>query len=224
MRILMIEKDTTYAVPIVQRLQIDGTFIDEADDGLETLDLGKIYDYDLILVGHAIDMTPLQVVQGLRAGGVSTPVIVLGANPVTVLSAGADDHLPKPVNISELQARINAVVRRSQGHARSVISFGDLDVDVESKIATWKGAGIPLTRKEYAMLELLARRRGITVTKQMFLDHLYGGSTDDEPEAKIIDVFICKLRAKLLAATGHRWIDTIWGRGFALREPAAVAV
>ena len=115
-------------------------------------------------------------------------------------------------------ARIHAVVRRSQGHAESVVQVGDLTVNLDAKTAEIAGERVPLTGKEYQMLEYLSLRKGSTVTKEMFLGQLYGGM--DEPEIKIIDVFICKLRKKLAdASNGKDYIETVWGRGYILREP-----
>ncbi|HIN65408.1 MAG TPA: response regulator transcription factor, partial [Candidatus Obscuribacterales bacterium] len=118
----------------------------------------------------------------------------------------------------ELVARIQAIVRRSKGHAQSVIETGDLRVNLDTKTVDVNGQRVHLTGKEYQMLELLSLRKGTTLTKEMFLNHLYGGM--DEPELKIIDVFICKLRKKLQAATGgQHHIETVWGRGYVLRDP-----
>jgi two-component system cell cycle response regulator CtrA len=121
---------------------------------------------------------------------------------------GADDYVTKPFHRDELVARIHAVVRRSKGHSQSVIRTGKLAVNLDAKTVEVDGSRVHLTGKEYAMLEL---------TKEMFLNHLYGGM--DEPELKIIDVFICKLRKKLaLACGGENYIETVWGRGYVLRD------
>jgi two-component system cell cycle response regulator CtrA len=117
-----------------------------------------------------------------------------------------------------LVARIHAIVRRSKGHAQSVINIGDLCVDLDTKTVEVQHARVHLTGKEYQMLELLSLRKGTTLTKQVFLNHLSGGM--DEPDPKIIDVFICKLRKKLAnASQGKNYIETVWGRGYVLREP-----
>jgi len=120
-----------------------------------------------------------------------------------------------------LIARIHAIVRRSKGHAQSVITTGDLVVNLDAKTVEVGGQRVHLTGKEYQMLELLSLRKGTTLTKEMFLNHLYGGM--DEPELKIIDVFICKLRKKLDAVSGSQnYIETVWGRGYVLRDQEAM--
>jgi len=135
------------------------------------------------------------------------------------LGFGADDYMTKPFHKNELVARIHAIVRRSKGHAQSVIQTGDLLVDLDTKTVEVNGQQVHLTGKEYQMLELLSLRKGKTLTKEVFLNHLYGGM--NEPERKIIDVFICKLRKKLANASGGKdYIETVWGRGYVLREPS----
>ena len=138
---------------------------------------------------------------------------------VSALGFGADDYVTKPFHREELIARIHAVVRRSKGHSQSVIRTGKLAVNLDAKTVEVDSTRVHLTGKEYAMLELLSLRKGTTLTKEMFLNHLYGGM--DEPELKIIDVFICKLRKKLsLACAGENYIETVWGRGYVLRDDA----
>ena len=132
---------------------------------------------------------------------------------------GADDFLTKPFDRRELIARIQAIVRRAKGHSESVIRTGKLTVNLDSRTVEVEGQPLHLTGKEYGILELLSLRKGTTLTKEMFLNHLYGGM--DEPELKIIDVFICKLRKKLAAVLGNEsYIQTVWGRGYVLRDPA----
>ena len=172
-------------------------------------------------------MSGYEVLQTLRVAKVKTPILILSGlagieDKVKGLGFGADDYMTKPFHKDELVARIHAIVRRSKGHAQSVITTGELTVNLDTKTVEVDGQRVHLTGKEYQMLELLSLRKGTTLTKEMFLNHLYGGM--DEPELKIIDVFICKLRKKLASATGgENYIETVWGRGYVLRDPATKA-
>ena len=194
------------------------------DLGAEGLDLGKLYDYDIILLDLNLpDMHGYDVLKKLRVAKIETPILILSGmaesdDKVRGLGFGADDYLTKPFDRRELVARIHAIVRRSKGHSQSVIRTGKLAINLDIKAVEVENQRLHLTGKEYAMLELLCLRKGTTLTKEMFLNHLYGGM--DEPELKIIDVFICKLRKKLAAATeGEHYIETVWGRGYVMRDP-----
>ena len=224
MRVLLIEDDRAMARGIELMLKSEGFNVYTTDLGEEGVDLGKLYDYDLILLDLNLpDMSGMDVLRNLRVGRIETPVMILSGSTeidtkVKTLAGGADDYLTKPFHRDELVARIHAVVRRSKGHAHSVIRTGEIAVNLDGKTVEVNGARLHLTGKEYQMLELLSLRKGTTLTKEMFLNHLYGGM--DEPELKIIDVFICKLRKKLAAAAeGKHHIETVWGRGYVLRDP-----
>jgi two-component system cell cycle response regulator CtrA len=224
MRILLIEDDSATAQSIELMLKSESMNVFATDLGEEGVDLGKLYEYDIILLDLNLpDMSGYEVLRSLRVSKVSTPILILSGtagieDKVKGLGFGADDYMTKPFHKDELVARINAIVRRSQGHAQSVVHTGDLTVNLDQKTVEVDGARIHLTGKEYQMLELLSLRKGTTLTKEMFLNQLYGGM--DEPEIKIIDVFICKLRKKLATASGGKdYIETIWGRGYVLREP-----
>lgn len=224
MRVLLIEDDPSTSKSIELMLSSDGFNVYCTDLGEEGLDLGKLYDYDIILLDLNLpDMHGYDVLKKLRLSKVNTPILILTGmaemeNKVKGLGFGADDYVTKPFHKEELIARIHAIVRRSKGHSQSVIKTGKLSVNLDTKTVEVSGQRVHLTGKEYAMLELLSLRKGTTLTKEMFLNHLYGGM--DEPELKIIDVFICKLRKKLAAATGgDNYIETVWGRGYVLRDP-----
>src|SRR6476620_1476260 len=224
MRVLLIEDEPTTAKSIELMLGSEGFNVYTTDLGEEGLDLAKLYDYDIILLDLNLpDMHGYDVLKKVRTAKVSTPVLILSGigemdSKVRALGFGADDYVTKPFHRDELVARIHAIVRRSKGHSQSVIRTGKLAVNLDAKTVEVDGARVHLTGKEYAMLELLSLRKGTTLTKEMFLNHLYGGM--DEPELKIIDVFICKLRKKLsLACGGENYIETVWGRGYVLREP-----
>ena len=225
MRVLLIEDDGATAQSIELMLKSDGFNVYTTDLGEEGVDLGKLYDYDIILLDLNLpDMTGFDVLKQLRVAKVGTPILILTGlgdteNKVRGLGFGADDYMTKPFHKDELVARIHAIVRRSKGHSQSIINTGALSVNLDAKTVEVNGQRVHLTGKEYQMLELLSLRKGTTLTKEMFLNHLYGGM--DEPELKIIDVFICKLRKKLSAATdGEHYIETVWGRGYVLRDPA----
>jgi two-component system cell cycle response regulator CtrA len=134
---------------------------------------------------------------------------------------GADDFISKPFDRDELIARIQAVIRRSKGYSQPALRIGNLQLNLDSREVQANGNPVHLTGKEYAILELLVLRRGMVLTKEAFLNHLYGGI--DEPEMKIIDVFICKLRKKLAQAGAGNLIGTVWGRGYMMRDPNSLA-
>jgi len=229
MRILLIEDDSATAQSIELMLKSESFNVYTTDLGEEGVDLGKLYDYDIILLDLNLpDMSGYEVLRTLRLLKVKTPILILSGmggteDKVRGLGFGADDYMTKPFHKDELVARIHAIVRRSKGHAQSVIVTGDLLVNLDAKTVEIAGHPVHLTGKEYQMLELLSLRKGTTLTKEMFLNHLYGGM--DEPELKIIDVFICKLRKKLDAVSGgQNYIETVWGRGYVLREPVNEAM
>jgi two-component system cell cycle response regulator CtrA len=224
MRALLIEDDENVARSIELMLKTESVVSDLVDTGEEGIELAKLYDYDIILLDLNLpDMSGHEVLRKIRIAKITTPILILSGlasidDKVKGLVSGADDYVTKPFHKDELVARIHALVRRSAGHAESVVAIGDLLVNLDQKQVEVDGHRVHLTGKEYQMLELLALRKGATITKEMFLSHLYGGM--DEPELKIIDVFICKLRKKLANASGGRnYIETIWGRGYLLRDP-----
>jgi len=224
MRILLVEDDPSTARGIEMMLthadlNVYATFLGE-----EGVDLAKLYDYDLIILDLNLpDMSGHDVLRQLRRARVSTPILILSGEDDTDsklkgFGFGADDYITKPFHREELVARIHAIIRRSRGHAESVIRTGRISVNLDAKTVDVDGTPVHLTGKEYQILELLSLRKGTTLTKEMFLNHLYGGM--DEPELKIIDVFICKLRKKLSQATGgETHIETVWGRGYVMRDP-----
>ena len=228
MRVLLIEDDSATAQSIELMLKSASFKVYTTDLGEEGIDLGKIYDYDIILLDLNLpDMSGFEVLSKLRVSRVKSPVLILSGlasieDKIKGLGFGADDYMTKPFHKDELVARINAIVRRSKGHAQSVINNDDLSVDLNSKTVEIDGDRVHLTDKEYQMLELLALRKGTTLTKEMFLSHLYGGL--EEPDIKIIDVFICKLRKKLATVSGGKdYIETVWGRGYIMREQCVSA-
>ena len=224
MRVLLVEDDPSIAKSIEMMLNSEDYIVDVTDMGEDGLEIGKLYDYDIIILDLMLpDMDGYDVLKRLRDSKIETPILILSGlneldNKIKGLGFGADDYLTKPFDKRELLARLQAIVRRSKGHSQSVIRTGPVEVNLDSRTVTAHGQPVHLTGKEYGILELLSLRKGTTLTKEMFLNHLYGGM--DEPEVKIIDVFICKLRKKLAdASNGHNYVETVWGRGYVLREP-----
>lgn len=224
MRVLLVEDDPTTSKSIELMLTHANVNVYSTDLGEEGIDLAKLYDYDLILLDLNLpDMNGHEVLRQLRMARIETPILILSGDDNTEsklkgFGFGADDYMTKPFHREELVARIHAIIRRSKGHSQSVIKTGRVNVNLDAKTVDVEGNTVHLTGKEYQMLELLSLRKGTTLTKEMFLNHLYGGM--DEPELKIIDVFICKLRKKLTEATGgENHIETVWGRGYVLRDP-----
>jgi two-component system, cell cycle response regulator CtrA len=224
MRVLLIEDDPATAQSVELILNSENFKVDTAELGEKGVDLGKLHHYDIILLDLNLpDMSGFEVLRALRMSEIKTPILILSGfasieGKVKGLGFGADDYMTKPFHKDELVARIHAIVRRSKENVESVVQTGDLVVNLDAKTVEVGGQRIHITGKEYQLLELLSLRKGTTLTKEMFLNHLYSGM--DEPEIKIIDVFICKLRKKLAnASKGKDYIETIWGRGYVLREP-----
>lgn len=224
MRVLLVEDDSAVSQSIETMLKKEGMIVDTTDLGEDGLEIGKLYDYDIIILDLMLpDINGYEVLRNLRGAKVKTPVLILSGlsepdNKVKGLGYGADDYLTKPFDKKELLARIHAIVRRAKGHSESIITTGDVVVNLDTQTVTVQGKNLHLTGKEYGIMELLSLRKGSTLNKDQFLNHLYGGI--DEPELKIIDVFICKLRKKLERASGGKnYIETVWGRGYVLRDP-----
>src|SRR5215203_6183982 len=210
MRVLLVEDDAATAASIQMMLKKESFICDTTDLGEDGLEIGKLYDYDIIILDLMLpDIDGYEVLRRLRAARVHTPILILSGlseldNKLKGLGFGADDFLTKPFDRRELIARIQAIVRRSKGHSESTIRTGKLTVNLDSRVVTVDDQPLHLTAKEYGIIELLSLRKGTTLTKEMFLNHLYGGM--DEPELKIIDVFICKLRKKLANASQGNFV------------------
>ena len=224
MRVLLVEDDLTAAQGITLMLKAGGAVVDQADTGEEALELVRHYDYDIVVLDLMLpDMEGYEVVRRMRLARIETPVLILSglSRPqakVKGFGVGADDFITKPFDKAELLARMQAIVRRSKGFSQPVLRVGKLQLNLDSREVVADGQVVHLTGKEYAILELLVLRKGMVLTKEAFLNHLYGGM--DEPEMKIIDVFICKLRKKLALAGADHLIATVWGRGYMIRESA----
>lgn len=224
MRVLLIEDDKEVVESIELTLASEGIICDVAEFGTKGIEIGRIYNYDLIILDLMLpDIDGIEVLLRLRSVRVKTPILILSGittieQKIKGLNIGADDYLTKPFNRAELIARINAIIRRSKGYSESVVKFDKVTVHLDTRTVEVAGKKVHLTNKEYAILELLISRRGTVVSKEDFSSHLYSGA-GEPPELKIIDVFVCKLRKKLAdAADGTNYIDTMWSRGYMLKE------
>ncbi len=223
MRVLMVEDDLAACRPLIQALRNGGAIVDHLESGEEALDMVRHYDYDIVLLDLMLrDMDGYEVVRRMRAARIDTPVLITSAlvRPqarVKAFAIGADDFLTKPYDVSECVARMQAILRRSKGYSQPVLRIGDVRLCLDTREVSVGDKQVHLTGKEYSILELLVMRKGMVLTKEVFLNHLYGGM--DEPEMKIIDVFICKLRKKLAEAGAPNLIGTVWGRGYTVRDP-----
>lgn len=227
MRVLIVEDNDSVSGTVSLALKKNGIISDIANLGQDCLDVVSLYDYDLMILDLVLpDVSGLEILKKVRNMKRDIPVLILSGldghkDKVEGLISGADDYLTKPFNIEELVARVKAIIRRSQGHSKSIITIADMVIDIESHFVSIKGNPLILTNKEQTILEVLALRKGSLITKERLLDHLYNGM--DEPDAKIIDVFICKLRKKIIDASGgNNYIETLWGRGYALKDPALI--
>ena len=220
MRVLLVESNVRSAAAIAADLKADAIRVELATNGDDALYILRDYQFDLVLLNQRLpDMEGATLISRIRAAKHDTPIIALSAVPqarLKALTAGADDVVELEMNRVELIARIRAVVRRSRGYSQSTLRVGDLTLDVDQHDVTAHGVRVPFTAREFAILELLVLRRNMIMTKEAILAHLYGGL--DEPEIKIIDVFVCKIRSKLAKAGMPNVISTVWGRGYTVKD------
>lgn len=226
MRLLLVEDDRLMAQmtsALLAKKNFKVTLAHSKDDAIDIL---RNYQFDAVVLDLRLkNECGLDVLSEARAMRVTCPFVVLSGDldtdrKVAALHAGADDYVTKPFKVEELAARILGIIRRANGHISTCLEHGPLRLNLEAKTAELAGKPLTLTRKEYQVLEALMLRAGRILSKDMILSLIYGGI--DEPNTKIIDVFICKLRKKLSEATGgENYIDTVWGRGYVLRDPEA---
>jgi two-component system cell cycle response regulator CtrA len=222
MRLLIVEK--SISLPLLQ-MRKNSLFVVHAGSADDAMSMLRHETYDIILVNiDSLAQEGFGFIRRLRLARNDTPLLAMTGchanDRIRALGLGADDALAQPIDPDELQARISAVIRRNKGYSQSVLRSGDLSVCIETHEVRFRDALVRLTGKEYAVLELLVLRKGTIITKDMLLNHLYGGM--DEPEMKIIDVFVCKLRRRLSLAGLDDIISTVWGRGYIIRDASAV--
>ena len=226
MNILIVEDDDLIAQSIAMALEDEGHFYHITSTLEEGLSAAREGQFDAVVLDINLpDGDGFQFAKAIRRNQIDTSVLVVSGrssvtDKVVALHSGADGYLTKPFDRQELIANLTAIIRRANGHADNKIVTGPIVVDLSKHEVMVGESRLDLTSKEYRILELLSLRKGSTLGKSHFLSHLYGGI--DEPESKIIDVFICKLRRKLIESTGgDNYIHTVWGQGYVLRDVAS---
>lgn len=224
MRILITDKDKAFNQGLSFFLKSKKAVVDSVYSAEDAEEMARLYDYDVIISGILLpDKSGTELLKRLRGNGINTPFIVLSsvssvAKKIECFDLGADDYIMRPCDKNELLARIRAIVRRAHGYAQALVKVGHMTLNLDTKVVKIEDKILNLTGKEYALLELLALRKGMIVSKEQFLNHLYGG-TDEEPEMKIIDVFLFRIRNKIKKLSGGKdYVQTVWGRGYILQE------
>jgi two-component system cell cycle response regulator CtrA len=224
MRVLIADKDKALNQGLAFFIRSKKAVVDSVYSAEDAEELARLYEYDVIISGLLFsDRSGTELLKRLRNGGINTPFIVLSAvssvaKKIECFDLGADDYILRPCDKNELLARVRAVVRRSRGYAHALVKVGEMTLNLDTKVVKVADKILHLTGKEYALLELLALRKGMIVSKEQFLNHLYGG-TDEEPEMKIIDVFLCRIRTKIKRLSGGKdYVQTVWGRGYILKD------
>lgn len=223
MKLLIVEDDADAASMLTVLLRERAATIVTAPTGTEAIEAIRRHRFDLVLLDLVLpDMSGCDLLRSMRRQSIDTPVVVLSglestAIKVECLTGGADDYVTKPFAAKELLARISTVLRRSQAVPPQVIKTGDLVINLETRSVSINETPVKLTNKEYQIIELLSLRKGAIISKQQLVQHLYRDA--DEPNEKIIDVFVCGLRKKISDLTnGGNCIANIRGQGYELRE------
>jgi two-component system cell cycle response regulator CtrA len=223
-RLLLVQSHPAEAREATRVLGKTGAVVDHVRTVPDAIMYLQTYEYDTVVLDRALaGMDGCEAVRRFRAEGFKTPVLMLldqtsGHSRAQALRSGADNLITKPIDQEELVARIEATVRRCNGHARSLLQVGPLEIDMTSREVRVDGQPISVTRKQYSILELMALRKGQVVNRKNFFDHLYTGL--DGPETRVIEVYICQLRKKLSAWGIGSLIDTVQGHGYMMRELA----
>lgn len=217
MRLLVVEDEGDLLDSIAQFLRESGYAVDTALDGKEGWIKATSWDYDALVLDWMLPgLDGIELLRRLRETK-KTPVILLTARDavddrIHGLDRGADDYLVKPFSLSELAARIRALIRRAAGQADSTLQLGSITIDLAAKSVSDAGVTIPLTAREYALVELLALNRGKLVTRSMIYDHIF--DEEDDSLSNLVEVHVSHIRKKL----GREFIETRRGQGYILNE------
>jgi two-component system, cell cycle response regulator CtrA len=225
MKVLLIEDEIVTSRGIDLTLRTEDIYADIAACGEDGIDFARHFDYDAVILDLDLpDMSGFEVLRTLRRAGIDVPVMILAGSAavdskVKALNAGADDYMTKPFSSEELVGRLRALVRRSKGYSDSRISFGPMTLDLVAKTVEAGGNRVRLSGKEYQILELLSLRRGVAVSKETLINHIY--SDGEGPDSPTIGLFMCRLRKKLAAASGgQHYIQTVRDQGYLMPRAA----
>ena len=213
MRVLVIEDEPDVRRAVAEYLREEGYAVDAASDGEEGQFKASAWEYDVILLDVMLPKVDGWKLLAEVRKTKRTPVLMLTARDAVTdrvrgLDTGADDYLVKPFELSEMAARVRALIRRSAGQARPLIEVGDVEIDTTARSVTRDGAAVNLSAKEYALVEFLAMHRGELVTRTMIYDHLF--DEDDDSLSNLVDVYVSNIRKKL----GREIITTRRGQGY----------
>ncbi len=226
MKLLSFDTNTNGKDYFVSFLKSRLAIVDETTNSDEILDLIRFYEYDAIILSFTEDrMADIDILRKLRAARFHAPIMALArslneAARLRVLQAGADDLVVGALSHEEIFMKLQNLIRRSRGFHESSIRVGAVEINMNAKKIFVGDNHVTMTKKEYQIIEILALRKGAVLSKETILDHLYGGL--DEPNPKIIDVFICKIRKKLAAYGVEDFIETNWGRGYMILEKRSI--
>ena len=223
MRVLVIEDDKKIASFVVKGFKQAGFAVDHASDGDDGIHLALHESYDAAVIDIMLPkLDGLSLIEELRRNKINTPVIILSAkrsvdDRIKGLQTGSDDYLTKPFSFSELLARVQALIRRASGAAETtLLTFGNLSMDILKREVTRADKRINLQPREFALLEYLMRNAGRMVSKTIIMEHVYDYNFD--PQTNVVDVLVCRLRNKVDRDFEKKMIHTIRGVGYVLKE------
>ena len=226
MKVLLVEDELKLARALEKGLRAEGFAVDKAADGLRGLEMALGNHHDVMILDVMIPhMNGFEVLTRLRSERCKVPVILLTARSglddrVKGLDLGADDYLSKPFDFPELLARIRAVTRRPSSDPQLILRAADLELNVGSHELRRAGKLIPLRTKEYALMELFMRRKGLVLSRTMILDHVWASDMEYGDASNLVDVYVAQLRKKIDAGREQKLLHTLRGTGYVLRDPS----